>query len=214
MSKSIGNALKFGQAYAFSISENPTAILDSGLVVVDPTTNVLAVGDGVTPGGVLPKGKIWKVAALDDANSKRMVVGDYVLVGDTEYYCVHGDGVKPLTMVEEVDSGSLLGWHELTLYQGWSMSADAIGSARVRRDGNLVTIDAVLAKEKSSDWSPFQLPSWAMPNKTVYQTIEVNTSRGADPLVIYPDGYLYPRKIYTKKVSRVSIQITFWVDDV
>ena len=214
MSKSIGSTLKPGQAFEYPIASNPNIVLENGLVVIDPNTKDISVGDGVTPGGVLPKGKIWKVPAPENINDNIMVVGDYVLVNDVDYYYVMPDGVVPVILVEEIDSGSLIGWNELTLFQGWDMSADAIGNARVRKDGNLVTIDAVLEKNKSSDWSPFRLPTWARPNKTVYQTIEVNTSRGADPLVIYPDGYLYPRKIYTKQVSRVSIQLTFWIDTV
>jgi len=214
MSKKLGNVLNIGQALSYPISENRHVILDDGIVVIDVLTKEIYVGDGVTPGGNLPSEAIWKVTSLDEMDNLVHMVGDYILVGGEVYHRVTNSGIVPLELLATEEYGNLDGWTTLELYTGWSISQDAVGDARVRKDGNLVTIDAVLKKDKSSDWSPFRLPTWARPNKTVYQTIEVNTSRGADPLVIYPDGYLYPRKIYTKKVSRVSIQITFWIDTV
>ena len=210
MAKSIGNALKFGEAYRFNLSANPSIVLESGIVVVDNETNILLVGDGVTPGAVLPKDKIWEVDTLEDSTGIFKVVGDYILVSDGKYHIVGSEGVTELIIV---DDNGILGWDTLQLYQGWEQGNDSIGVPRVRKDGNLVTIDAVLYKDKYSDWSPFRLPTWARPGKTMYLTMECDTGYGVTPLVIYPDGYLYPRKLYTKKVNRMSFQITYWIEN-
>ncbi|MBT30360.1 MAG: hypothetical protein CMO01_11935 [Thalassobius sp.] len=204
-----GNVFSLGEAFSFAISEHPDTILDVGITVVDPVTMKLVVGDGITKGGIPPKGKIWKVPSLNTASKRRFIVGDYLLVDDADYYYVGSDGVDKVLLR---DGSSLMGWKTLTLNSGWRESNDAGGEPRVRKDGNLVTIDAMLGKDKKSEYSPFRLPSWARPNRLMCMVIECNYGYGTTPLVVYPDGWVYPWAIATRSCSRVSIQLSFWVE--
>ena len=212
--------LRFGRALKKDLSTNP--VITDGLIVVDETTKKIARGDGVTQGGIAIDGKVWEVGTLEEANSKRLTSGDYLLVNNEKFWAVGDNDYTEVELLteeqmtqEEQDSASYpaIDWEPLELTNGWVKSTSATNDARIRKDADFVTLDAVLTKYKSSDWSPFRLPVWARPDRILYLLVEMSTGgSGSTPIVIYPDGYVYPRKIYTKSVSRVSFQISYAVN--
>lgn len=210
--------MRFGRAMSLNIGTEPTVVVPEGVIAIDSTEKIIVLGDGKTVGGIDIPGKVWEFGTIEEANTARLTVGDYVLVDNDKFWAVGDIEIVEVELITEVEyeeeaSASLPAkdWENLSLFNGWDMSDDSVGNAKVRKDGNFVTIDAVMEKKNWADWSPFRLPEWARPSKVVYTTVELNQGRGTDPLVIYPDGYLYPRKSYSRTLSRFSIQITFYL---
>lgn len=214
--------LRFGRARIMNLGPTPTIVIPEGLVVVDTTEKVIALGDGVTVGGTSINGKVWKFPTIGEANTSRLTSGDYVLVAEDKFWAVGDDGITEVELLTEeehnqeiIDSTgwTLHEWEELAMFSGWDKYKTSTGAPRIRKDGEFVTLDAVLRKDRSSDWSPFRLPEWARPSKILYLLIEVDTgSSGSSPIVIYPDGYIYPRRIHSKSIKRVSFQLSYAIN--